>query len=913
MARVRPLVDVLNAGEFGPRMAARVTFAKYPSAGEIYKNILPLPQGGWTRRPGSRYVAAAKSNSAVSRILPFIFSTVQAYVLELGNNAIRFFKDQAQIVTNDVGASVSNGAFGSGITDWDDISNGTGSIAHDSTNSDLDLVGAGSGNEAIAEQDIITTSTNVEHTVVFKVVGDPGDKIKVRVGASSGADDYLEDATKEVGWHSITFTPTASPFYLQFKNEQDKTISIDDVSIQDNTPVELPTPWGTSDLFNLNYSQSADVVYFGIGGAVRPYRLSRYGHGEWSLEKVLFEDGPYLSENSTSTTLTPGATSGNSVTITASATTGINDDVGFRAGDVGRLIRIKDAANNWTWAQIVEFTSTTVVKVDIKGADLSSTAARTTWRLGEWNDVDGWPSVVGFVQQRLALANTTKSPQAFWLSESSLLESFADSDKVGDVLDTSGFKYTLAARSVHAIQWIASRKVPVIGTVSGVWVVVSDGAAITPTDVNARHETSVGAMRTVPVEARNRLLFLQSAERKLEEFADVLTEGGVQGFDAFDLTLLHDRVLSSGAVQMAYAEQPDSNLVAVRNDGQLAVLTYQPDQEVLGWARYILGGTFEGGDAVVESVAAIPGQNGSGQFKDSTGRTEVWVTVKRKINGATARYIEVFEKLYNADEDLQQDAFYVDSGLTLDNPITITNITQANPGVVTTDGAHGFSDGDTVRIVRVKGMTEVNGVRFTVANSTSTTFELQDLDSSNIDTSSYTGYEADGEVRKRVTSISGLSHLEGETVGIMGDGAVQGDKVVSGGSITMDTAAALVHVGLKYEHRWKSLKLAFGSQGGTSVGKYKNLPYSTVVLMETGEGALELAVEDSDGENSFNPLVLRDATSFNDDPVPFFTGEVDLGLIGGYDSDIRLVLKGDHPSPCTVLAVAPEIQTNEAI
>jgi hypothetical protein len=216
-----------------------------------------------------------------------------------------------------------------------------------------------------------------------------------------------------------------------------------------------------------------------------------------------------------------------------------------------------------------------------------------------------------------------------------------------------------------------------------------------------------------------------------------------------------------------------------------------------------------------------------------------------------------------------------------------------------------------VRIVRVVGMTELNGITYKVAGKTSTTFQLNDEDDANIDTSvtaSYTAYITAGEVRKKVTAISGLTHLEGEVVQVFADGAVQTDKTVSSGAITIDTSASVVHVGLSYECRWKSLKLAYGGLGGTAVGKPKSIADIILVLLETAEGALSAAVEDEDGEGTFAELDLRAATQVDGDPVPFFTGEKPLGISAGYDQDLRLIVKGTAPVPATVLAIAPELE-----
>lgn len=981
--QVHPLQESFNAGEFGKRMHARVQFDKYQNAGAEYQNILPIPQGGWASRPGFRYIVNAKSSSVRPWLIGFSYSTTQSYILELGNQAMRFFRNQSQIVAPDTDAAITNGTFASNITGWTDDSNSSGSIAHDSTNNDLNLVSTGTGNEAIATQAVTTSNTGTIHVISFKVVGDPGDEITVRVGSASGgaSNNYLADAKKHTGYHTIEFTPGASPFYLSFENSTAKTISIDDVAVIDNAAVEIPTPWSEAQLPELSYAQSADVMYFAIGGAIRPYRLERFGNSSWSLESVLLQDGPWLPKNSTSTTLDISAVSGYGITVTANAVTGINDDAGFRATDVGRLIRWEDGSNDWTYLQITEFTDTTHVKADILGPNASGTGATEDWRLGKYNDVDGWPSVVGFVQQRLGFAATTKYPQTFWLSKSADIENFQDEDKDGDVQDDSAIDFQFAALQVNTIRWLASRKKPIIGTQGGNWTLRSDGAVLTPTDISADFEVSGGCARVQPLEVRNRLVFAQAQTRKLLEFADVLQDNGVQGFDSFDLTILNDRVLTGGTTQLAYQQEPDSIIYATRNDGQMPTLTYQPEQSVIGWSRQIHGGTFEGGDAVIESVATIPGQDGSGQFKDSSGRSEVWVAVKQTINGSTVRHIECMEKLFNADEDLQEEAFYVDSGSTLDDPKTITGITKAKPAVVTATG-HGFSDGDLVRIVRTKGMTEVNGNTYKIAEVATNTMELSNIDGKSItaatkanpgqltipshgfstndeihihsvsgmtqlngngytvtvvdannitigvntssygtyvsggtahaviDSSAYTTYASGGEVRKKVTTITGLSHLEGATVQIFADGAVQNTKTVSSGAITLDDAASVVHVGLSYERRFKSLKLAYGAQSGSAVGQEKNVGDVILVLLETAEGALSLATEEDGTEGSFTELDLRDATEVGDNPVPFFTGEKPLGVSAGHDEDIRIIVKGTAPVPSTVLGISPELDVS---
>jgi hypothetical protein len=936
---IHPLQESFNAGEFGRRMEGRVSFDTYRNAGSIVQNFIILPQGGMARRPGTRYIAAAKSASARAWLHPFVFSTIQAYILEQGELAMRFYRNQAQISVATTTASVSNGTFPDNITGWDDRSTGGGGnqISHDATNDRLTLETNGTAANDIgwAEQDITTATAGTEHVIAFEVVGAPGDAIQFQVGTGASGAQTLGPVTKKVGWHVVAFTPSSSPFYIQFRNRgsvANKDVQIDNVSILSNQALEITTPWSETDHPDMGFAQSADVIYFTTGDStIRPYRLERLGHTTWSLIKVLFEDGPFMDENTTATTLLLSATSGLGINVTASVIDGINDNTGWQSTDVGRLIRWKDAANNWTWLQIVSITSTTVAVCDMLGPDASATTATTSWRLGEWSDARGWPSAVGFIQNRLGFAATLSEQQKFWLSESGDLVGFADTIADATVEASSSINFRFAALRVNTIQWMATRRSPIIGTIGGEWVVRSGGSGQTllATDgVAPELETSVGVAKVQPVEAKSRLLYIQRAKRKLQEFTDSLLETGVTGFDSFDLTVLNDRVYKGGANQLAYQAQPDSVIWSVRDDGQVPTLTYQPDQKVVGWARQILGGGFGGGDAVVESVTTIPGNDGSGQYLDSSGRDEVWVSVKRTVNSATVRWIEVFEKLHDDQEDLQETAFQVDAGLTLNGVggvvETITGITVADPAVVTSAG-HTRTNGETIRIVNVQGFQKdtgnldsennailesgVNGKLFKVANKATNTYELTDVDGADLDASEFTAYGSGGETREVATTISGLDHLEGEVVKVYGDGAWQDDKTVSSGTITPATGASVFHIGLEYEHKWQSLRIAFGSQQGTSVSEFKSMQDSTLVLMETMEGSIKVGVLDADGQGSFTEVNLRDTIS--EGQVPLFTGEVDLSLDDtAFDPDGRLVLKGTT-GPCTILGVAPDLAVNE--
>ncbi len=856
------------------------------------------------RRSGTRYVAEEKSSTVKGRLKRFIFSVTQAYILELGNTVMRFFRNQGQISVADTDASVTNGAFPSGITDWDDRSTGAGSIAHDATNLRLSLVPGGTGGTDIgwAEQDITTTSTNVEHVIKFRVLGAPSDKIEFQVGTAASGAQTLAAVEKEVGYHCIAFTPTTSPFYVQFRNLgsfRNKTVQIDDISLIDNSAVEIDTPWAEADLFNVEGPQSADVIY-NFHSDYPTHKLLRLGNTTWSLVEVAWEDGPYLDENTTTTTLLPSASTGLGINLTLSSIVGVNDGQGWLSTDIGRLVRYKETTN-WGHAVITSITSTTVAVADVRKDFEATPTAVTTWRLGAWSGTTGYPQVAGFFEQRLYVAATSDQPQTFWASQTADFENLKPDNDAGTIEADDALNFTLSADDVNAIRWLSSGEdALVIGTQGGEWVPVADGVVITPLDITVRRQTKHGSAQIQPVRVGNTVLFAQRAKRKIREFG--LDEFGSK-YNAPDMTRLARHITIGGIVEMDYAEEQESLVQAVRSDGQLLSMTTRRDEDVVGWARRILGGSFEGGDAVVESVAVIPGTDGSGQTQDSTNRDEIWVTVKRTINSATKRYIEFFERDFETG-DAQEDAYYSDSLITLDSPETITGATKANPVVLTITGTT-LANGDEVRITDIKGTTELNGNSYKVANKATNTIELTSPDDdSNIDGTGFTTYISGGKANKKVTVIAGLGHLEGETVKIWADGATQVDKTVASSQITIDDAASVVQIGLGYTHKLKTLKVSAGNPAGTPLGKIKRIYGITFALLNS-----HTIKFGSDSSNLFEKdfRIVADAM---DTAAPLFTGEQFVEFDGDWGTDRRIVVESDSPSPFTLLAVAPEIQLN---
>jgi hypothetical protein len=100
MAKVSPGFTNFTRGELSPLCTGRVDYQGYFDGATELTNFLVRVQGPITRRPGSMYVATAKGGTSPVRVIPFEFSTEQAYVLEFGDYYIRVFRDRGQVLSS---------------------------------------------------------------------------------------------------------------------------------------------------------------------------------------------------------------------------------------------------------------------------------------------------------------------------------------------------------------------------------------------------------------------------------------------------------------------------------------------------------------------------------------------------------------------------------------------------------------------------------------------------------------------------------------------------------------------------------------------------------------------------------------------------------------------------------------------
>lgn len=470
------------------------------------------------------------------------------------------------------------------------------------------------------------------------------------------------------------------------------------------TALEIPTIFTQAEIFNLQMANKSDVMYI-TDQSFYPQKLVRTSATSFTISDVPFVRGPFLDDNITTTTITPSSATG-ATTLTASS--GI-----FQLGHVGSLWRVKNGV-----VKITGYSSATVINGTVQkepngtAGDLGTTSAVTDWAEGAFSSVRGFPASVTFHEQRLVYGGTIYQPQTIFGSVAGAFDNFAK----GTATDSDAYQFQINSNLVLNIRWLDSDTALKIGTSGGTVSATSGTLGISPTTPpQITIDTDYGVMLTQDNRLGGYIFYLQANKFNLRQLTFDLI---VNKDKSNDMNLLSDHILrdGGGAVQMGRQQSPNDRLWVVRADGQIAVLTRNPEQQVTGWCR-VIGG---------ESDFTLSCNGLSGSFETITvlpidGQDDqIWVVCQRKIGASYKRFIEIFtDELY----DNYWEPVRVDSSLSLDNPLTITAISNTSPITVTAP-AHGFSEGDFIKMNGIIGMAFLNNQIYQAKNVTTDTFDL---------------------------------------------------------------------------------------------------------------------------------------------------------------------------------------------
>lgn len=592
-------------GEWGATVQGRMDSEHYKTALNVCLNYYPVEEGSLFRRQGTRFLAQTRRGKP-GRLLGFDFSVVAPYQCEFTDGFMRMFRGTQLVEDSEVGIASINTATPAEVTASANLP--AGWATGDTVDFVIDKetsVAPGLYNRRF----IITKTAANKFTIVDEITGFEID------GSTIGYVRSLSDTDDVV--RKIKEFATQYPTQTTWKNLR---------LVQDETTAVLLTP------------------------TIKPYVISETTPGSviFQLTAVDLLDGPYIDPVTGGTTITPSGTSG-SITLTASAATGINNDFGFKTTDIGRLVRLnsspaawssgttysvgqtvlatdgnvytslKSSNTNhdptkdvtfwalsptgsiWTWAQITAWTSTTVVTATIRGDALLNTNAMTLWRLGVYSDTTGWPACGSFHEGRLCLGGVIGN--RIDMSKSFASFNFAPTAPDGTVADDNAIAAIGKAVDVNQFFWILSEEDGLYtGSMAGEWRIRASNLddPLTPTSIQMRRVTTYGSFNAEALCTPRSILFIQRQQRKVFEFATFQNE---QNPDANNLTLTGPQTTVDGLEEIAWQQEPCPIMWGRTATGKLIGCSYRrtPDKYYAGWHRHTLGG-----DRDVVSISTGP-------------------------------------------------------------------------------------------------------------------------------------------------------------------------------------------------------------------------------------------------------------------------------------------------------------------
>jgi hypothetical protein len=478
---------------------------------------------------------------------------------------------------------------------------------------------------------------------------------------------------------------------------------------------------------------------------------------------------------------------------------------------------------------------------NIKGKTSQEMQASATFV--DWDFVDKW-EMGEAVTNAVSASNLT-----VWPSKSGDYDNFLEGTKDADSFQTD-------IPSTNEIRWIDSQEALLIGTAGDEWKLSSNklDTPLSPTNHGSKRQSGHGSAYLQAINVNEVILFVDSVRRKIREMA---FDPNTDKYMCPDMTSLSEHITAGQIKWMAYQKNPNSILWVGLDTGDVRGFVYDREQNVTAWFKVPLGN-----DAACQSGCVIPGET----------EDEIYLIVNRTIAGSFI-YAGT-EQVYAGDE-----------------PVVI-------------------GGGDKVYLERFSARELISKadaffVDCGVVWETSGAYVEQEVYSGSQPV--YSGTEpvviTEFDSTAPSSTVTGLEHLNGETVKILADGVVADDAVVSNGQVTIQiggvtTAALKASVGLAYTSKVKPMRLLVGD----SLGKKTRVNSLIVSLLDTG--ACKYGPDSTDQRD----IDLNEVGVTNTSEITgLFTGEVEVSQAAGFDPQNAIVITSDEPLPLVVRAIIVDL------
>lgn len=843
----------LSSGELSPHLHARVDLERYQTGLAQCRNFFVDFRGGVTKRAGTAFVGVLQNSSRLGRLTRFSFNRDQNYVLEWSNQVVRFIKDGGYIL-NSTAKTITNISSA--------VQANVSSTAHGFSNGDQVYI-AGVGGMTQVNGKVFTVSDVLVNQF----------KIKYLNG------DYVDST----GFGAYTSGGTARKLY------------------------EVATPYADTDLFDLKFAQSGDVLTL-THPDYAPRELKRLAEDSWTLTTISFAA-------TISAPGTPSLTkSSNGKTKYSYRVTAVNDkgeeSVPSGAATITHAVNIGAVAGSISidWAAVSGADHYRVYKANpITGADATFPTGTQYGFIGRTTDTEfidpnilpdftrcppkqlnpfsggNNPAVVGYYQQRIVYGGSDDNPETLNFSQTGQFKNF---DEAIPVKDSDAIEATVASLEINRIKYLVTMPGGLLALTSGSTFQINGGGPdqpITPSSVSAVPQTYNGCGDVSPIAIDYNLVYVQGQGTVIRSLTYNFYTGS---YNPQDMSLFSQHLLRQHhIVDWCWSEEPDRVIWAVRDDGYLVSLTYVPDQKISGMALHYTEG-------LVESCCTV--QEGT--------ENAVYLMVRRKINGTWFRCTERMASR-NYTYGLEA-AWALDCAIerSRETPaFTLTPRAASGSNVAFDASGSAFQVGDIGKVIRVGGgiatITSLDSgtrARCTITKDITAVIPM---------TNPPIPVDADsGEwsMAPEILTVSGLDFFNGHTVMAFADGVPVPDLVVSAGRVTLPNAASRIIVGLPYDAKLKTLPIDTG-QLPTVQGKRKNIHALTVRVADTK--GLYMGSEEDRVKAWRTPAYLADDE--------LLTMDMRMVMDPNWQEPGTYYITMTDPYPASILGIIPELNVGD--
>ena len=584
--------------------------------------------------------------------------------------------------------------------------------------------------------------------------------------------------------------------------------------------------------------------------------------------------------------------------ITSIASNGLDESVASPSGTVSNNLNVTGASNDLTWTAVpgalryniykrqsglygyIGQTSTNAFTDDNIAPDMGITPPIVDTVFAS---AGNYPQAVSYFEQRRVFAGTNNEPQTMWMTRSG---TESDMSYSLPIKDDDRVNIRVAAREANTIRHVVPLNQLLLLTSAAEWRVSPiNSDAITPTTVSVRPQSYVGANNVQPEIINNSMVYCAARGGHVRELGYSWQSSG---FVTGDLSIRSAHLFDNYTISdMCFAKSPQPLLWFVSSTGKLLGLTYIPEQQIGAWHQHQTDGIFESCCVVAEGI-----------------EDALYVIVRRTVNGNSVRYVERME---TRQITTLEDSFFVDSGLTYDG-----NNTGAT--TVTITGGTTWGPADSLTITASTGIfsafpstTDV-GDAIVLTDALGNKYRLRIL-ATGFATTATAKVDKVLPVALRATptavwafardSVGGLTHLEGKTVSILGDGAVMPQAVVTSGVAVLSRSCVKIQVGLPYNSDLQTLPVAINIEA-FGQGRVKNVNQAWIRVFQSS------GIFIGPDENKLTEAKQRTFEPYGS-PPSLKSDEVSVLMTPTWAQSGQIYMRQSDPLPLTVVGITTEV------